>query len=45
MLCVSINVDWLFLLQIEINDDLFGIISRRMSPFSGNAPEMIALYA
>ena len=28
-----------------MNDKLFGIISWEMSTFSGNAPELLALYA
>lgn len=31
--------------KIEINDESLGILSREMSLFSGDAPEMITFYA
>ena len=41
---VSTKVDWPFLQKVEINEVLIGISSWEMLPFSGNVPEMIALY-
>ena len=42
---LSTEADWLFVLKIEISDELFGIISWNMTLFPGNSPELFILHA
>lgn len=43
-LWVSIKIEILLLLKLEMNNELFGIILREMSLFPGDAPELIHNY-